>query len=99
MIVGVQAVWSSPACGADEIQAKAAAGTEPDAVQLRVLTSSNKAALMQEMACTFERSEPSVDDRPLDVVIASESSGTAIDKISAGAVQLTADRLLTGLRT
>ncbi|MGE5460154.1 MAG: substrate-binding domain-containing protein [Solirubrobacterales bacterium] len=86
LVVGTRAVWPSPGCGPAEIAAQADPQGGADVVRVVVLSSSNKGALMAEMACRFELAEPTVDGAPLDVQIVSEPSGAAIDTIASGSV-------------
>ena len=74
-------VWPSQACAPEDIAAQSATTAPPGAVHVVVLSSTNKGDLMQEMACRFEQTDPTVAGHPLDVSIVSEASGSAIDKI------------------
>src|SRR5262245_27840661 len=82
LVVGTNALWPSAGCAPKDIAAMNAAPASSDAVQIVVLSSSNKGGLMEEMACRFERTGADVDGKPIDVRILSEASGSAIDKIS-----------------
>ena len=84
LTLGSKAVFGSPDCGPPAIAAEASPASDTDALHLVVLSSSNKGAVMAEMACTFERTDPTVDGKSLDVVVESEPSGSALDKLSSG---------------
>jgi Ca-activated chloride channel family protein len=81
LIVGAHAVWPTDPCLTSQLSAQSVPRSGSDSIQLTVLSSSNKAAVMGEMACRFERSSPTVDDHPIDVVISSEASGSAYQNI------------------
>jgi Ca-activated chloride channel homolog len=84
LVGGTHVLWPSTGCSSEEIAAMNEAIPSVETVQVVVLSSSNKGALMEEMACRFERTAPKVAGQPVDVRIVSESSGSAIDKISSG---------------
>lgn len=84
LVVAAGLVWPSQACTPEAIAAQSATTAPPGVVHVVVLSSSNKGALLQEMACRFEETDPTVAGHPLDVSIVSEASGSAIDKINAG---------------
>jgi Ca-activated chloride channel family protein len=79
-----------PPCTHAQIAAQYAGSDEAGAVQVQVLSSTNKSAILAEMACTFERGSPTVDGRPLDVTITAEPSGSAYRKLGDGPGQIPA---------
>ena len=83
LVVATQAAWPPPSCGPDQAKTQGVPSGDPNAVHVVVLSSSNKGGVMEEMACRFERTAPTVAGDPVDVVIVSEPSGDAIDKIGA----------------
>jgi Ca-activated chloride channel family protein len=81
LVVGARTMWPTEACGPDELAAQALPQLGSSSIRVEVLSSSNKSAVMEEMACRFERASPRWDERPIDVVISSEASGEAYQRI------------------
>ena len=82
LVVAARAAWPADACGPDEVKAQMTPQQGSAAIQLVVLSSSNKSGVMAEMACRFEHSSSAtIDGRPIDVVITSEASGSAYQTI------------------
>lgn len=52
--------------------------------RLMVLSSSNKAALMEELATQYEEADGEVGGQCVDVQVASEASGASIDRLARG---------------
>ena len=84
LVVAARAAWPADACGPDEVKAQMAPQQGSAAIQLVVLSSSNKSGVMAEMACRFEHASPTIDGRAIDVVITSEASGSAYQTIGEG---------------
>ena len=83
LVGGVKAAWPADPCDAQRIDAQG----HPDetlgsaAISVQVLSSSNKAGVMREMACRFEAESPTIGGQPLDIWIQSEASGSAYQNI------------------
>jgi Ca-activated chloride channel family protein len=80
LVAGGRAVWRSE-CDPEEVTERAEPQLGSEAVVLSVLSSTNKADLIAEMACRFERGDPTVGTRPIDVVVSQETSGAAFEEI------------------
>src|SRR5438034_10622879 len=55
LVAGAHAAWPTDPCTTDQLSAQATPRSGSAAIQLEVLSSSNKAGVMAEMACRFER--------------------------------------------
>jgi Ca-activated chloride channel family protein len=81
LVAGARTAWPSEPCDPEEVAARSEQQLGSEAVVLSVLSSTNKAALIKEMACRFERGDPMVGSRPIDVVVSQETSGAAFEEI------------------
>jgi Ca-activated chloride channel family protein len=81
LVAVTKAAWPAEACGPDAVAAQASPQLGSAAITVTVLSSSNKDAIMEEMACRFEAAGNALGDTPIDVVVMSEASGAAFQSI------------------
>src|SRR5262245_29142138 len=84
LVVGAKIAWPTDPCGPKEIAAQEQQDDKlgSQAIRVQVMSSLNKAAVMQEMACRFEATDPTIDEvHPIDVTISREASGAAYQTI------------------
>jgi Ca-activated chloride channel family protein len=90
LVAVTRSAWPAEPCGPVQVAAQTSPETGSAAVHVVVLSSSNKSAVLEEMACRFELAAPTLEGRPLDVVIDSEASGAAYQMLGDAPGQIPA---------